>query len=1131
LNLGRHQLAGRALLAALVLAASTIGPALGYEQGVRATRLVPATHPVFAQPTSASQAAGGTELVQEEAPNKRVLQLANGQLDVKIYDQAVGILSPTGWRFRNPTLGGAATDGTVAPLDEPFGLHIATSSTAAQLAALTDETGYTLALGAVRVDGQLPVQGTGVVSAATVLFGVSPAPSPAASATASPSATASATPSGTPTQTASPSPSASPSSSPTPTPTASAPPTATPSATDTASATATPSPTASTSASTTASATATVTATAALSLTTTVAPMPTVTGTTSLAATASATPSGTPSPSSTPTQTGTPSETATATATPTATASATPTATVTASPSATTMASPTASRAPTTPPTATPWAPPPATASPTPLPTATPPGLAVLSTVAGFAVQVTIQQAGWDGALTLPLAPDARTTLRRDVNGTVFVMSPYTVTADDGTASTAYAPEFQIPPPLITDAAGISAPAGASWLTLNPRAGGSTLTVGVSQQWLQDPGRVYPLTVTTRVDTSRSDVYAGYTTGSQTCGARTQPMAAQLTVGGAAGCSSTGLVYFDTSQIPRQTNIASATLRMVSAGAVAANSVLAQDAAGGAGAPAAAPNAVQALDQGTALGLTQAVPDAGGVSWDVTAQAKRWALDLGSNQGLRLTSSTGATQLASVAAAATNPGLMPLLDLIVNPTPLPLAAGATGQGVAPRVAGPRAAPMSMDNASTIYGVGGGVSADCQGSPPSHVCLMSNPWGAALPMSTVVGTQANGQTTGIGAGFIRIGGQVPCVGTAPASWWDGGFWTGTDPGKGDNQRGPADQRALLQAAYADHVIPVVDFNSPDCSSITGISGYAITPYQWQTDMVSFVDAMKGYTPANQQVYFEIGNEEDFRPQYYQGLDEYGRYFHFKDVFATAAAALYWEIGSSRGPQWSWYRILTGGTLYSGNQYCLNNSQTSSVVEPSLDVSADAIAYAEQANTYYDPGQAGVNWLVFGIAIHTYGYGSYMGQTWPNSGLQSNLCQDLDLTMGYIGSLQDELHYGYPIVITETNWQAGDWGWYTNDEGNYMVDLMSYLYDNCYFTSMGHCSPGPINPANTQLRVLWFTGIDSSAGQTSGLYDWGGAEKSYKPLPNTRSVTYCFSSMASKITTLSTGYYWLRNGTCW
>jgi len=146
--------------------------------------------------------------------------------------------------------------------------------------------------------------------------------------------------------------------------------------------------------------------------------------------------------------------------------------------------------------------------------------------------------------------------------------------------------------------------------------------------------------------------------------------------------------------------------------------------------------------------------------------------------------------------------------------------------------------------------------------------------------------------------------------------------------------------------------------------------------------------------------------------------------------------------------------------------------------------------------------------------------------------------LDLTMGYIDSLQDELHYGYPIVITETNFQAGNWAWDNNDEGNYLVDLMSYLYDNCYFASIAHCSPGPINPANTQLRVLWFCGQDfntDAGAETCGLFTIAQTltNKSYAPAQNPPPPTpqTCNSTMRSQISSLSTAYFSLRNGTCW
>jgi len=149
-----------------IVAAAGAGPS--YADGPVVTQTGGA--PTAGDVPTVPQPAVGSDLTEFDTPSAKFTQLANGLIGVQLYAARVGINDPSGWRFRNPQLGTVGADGTVAPLDEPFGLHIATNAGSPSLATLTDEDKVSLSVSGVTLNGIPLATGTGVLSPTAVQF-------------------------------------------------------------------------------------------------------------------------------------------------------------------------------------------------------------------------------------------------------------------------------------------------------------------------------------------------------------------------------------------------------------------------------------------------------------------------------------------------------------------------------------------------------------------------------------------------------------------------------------------------------------------------------------------------------------------------------------------------------------------------------------------------------------------------------------------------------------------------------------------------------------------------------------------------------------------------------------------------
>lgn len=162
----------RSLLATLLLgtvaASIVVGP-------VRSSSAAP-VHDVSVGTDAAPPA--GTDLWHLDSATGHYTQAASGLTDLQLYNSPVGIPDATGWHLRDTTLGSPAADGTVAPANLPFALHIATSSGGSTLAALTNEDGVSLGVGLAAINGATPANVTGQVGDSAVTYTAPVASSP-----------------------------------------------------------------------------------------------------------------------------------------------------------------------------------------------------------------------------------------------------------------------------------------------------------------------------------------------------------------------------------------------------------------------------------------------------------------------------------------------------------------------------------------------------------------------------------------------------------------------------------------------------------------------------------------------------------------------------------------------------------------------------------------------------------------------------------------------------------------------------------------------------------------------------------------------------------------------------------------
>lgn len=131
------------------------------------------------------------------------------------------------------------------------------------------------------------------------------------------------------------------------------------------------------------------------------------------------------------------------------------------------------------------------------------------------------------------------------------------------------------------------------------------------------------------------------------------------------------------------------------------------------------------------------------------------------------------------------------------------------------------------------------------------------------------------------------------------------------------------------------------------------------------------------------------------------------------------------------------------------------------------------------------------------------------------------------------------YHLPIFSTEGNWSTGptsskDCSNPYGCEGNYLVDLFSYLFDK--YSTRNSKGKLVINPDATPVRFLFYRG-DDDPGDPIGLYDVKGVAKPYSVYatytsPKTKKpINTCYNSQVIGFRNMPHDYYWLRDGTCY
>jgi len=395
---------------------------------------------------------------------------------------------------------------------------------------------------------------------------------------------------------------------------------------------------------------------------------------------------------------------------------------------------------------------------------------------------------------------------------------------------------------------------------------------------------------------------------------------------------------------------------------------------------------------------------------------------------------------------------------------------------------------------------------------------------------------------------------------------------------------------MQEAYNKGLDPIVNFGQ---SSVFSTS---ITADQesWYDQLKAFAQGLPTFRNPR-PTYFEIGNEPNCCKTYkfynFTETDGNGLHVDYRHIFAYAAVALSQYLRPSFP-----YRILTAGMLsprapLNGKDALRHNNVCSRGPTRATDRSHDGYLLAFDAlhvALFEGVNFAGTGYrkltakrVNLGLAVHPYTYetpplkrGGYFRNfhalaetlhTNRDADIAAYLkeehrpygpCHDIEL-MNDTWTRRTPLFQGMPLVYTEINWQSGKLA-YPHDAmaGAYLVDLMAYLYDRrCAWTN-GVCRGG-ITPSATPLRVMWFTGSDSSS-TNGGLYYSTNTKNqaqstSYeKPLTVTQLVQSSMQKRLVPVThqslsatpvchngnmrvtndqTQPFAYFWLRNAACY
>ena len=308
----------------------------------------------------------------------------------------------------------------------------------------------------------------------------------------------------------------------------------------------------------------------------------------------------------------------------------------------------------------------------------------------------------------------------------------------------------------------------------------------------------------------------------------------------------------------------------------------------------------------------------------------------------------------------------------------------------------------------------------------------------------------------GVSYERSGISLDCKSDSPgATWWNGGS-------------GPAYLPAYdtISDALNKGISPITQFGLDYSCVDTSGNG----EYSQLRDFVSSMPATltSAMASTSTRMYFEIGNEENIHPAW-------GSYKYIFMYMAHALQDGLSQLGISN------YVILTNGVLQPtttpGSGCPINGPQG----QDNVTYIHDVMTFAEENGV--DPGH-------LGVAVHPYGYdaGADYNQYWQNYDNQyhhgpGGVCFDMDAMINTWTSTFPNM----PVVFTEIN--ESNHGYDPIGLGAYLVDLLTYLWDNDY-------SPFPYS---SPVRVMIFRGIDEPGGNL-GIYDGSGNEKSTE-------IAYC------------------------
>lgn len=669
-------------------------------------------------------------------------------------------------------------------------------------------------------------------------------------------------------------------------------------------------------------------------------------------------------------------------------------------------------------------------------------------------------------------------------------------------------------------------------------AGQPGVALTISPPWLNDARRAFPVMLDLPIVTGDAAVHTTWWGTVDSCAPTVQAPLGAVVVGVSDGCSYHGLAYFNTDVLLPHTPIISATLHLYSPPQTGPTGVQVY-------ANRSVPiTAVYDLPRWTTApaltgtAMTENASSGGWHSWDVTGLVQQWVNDERSNGGLTLLSSGPPVRFASpLGAAPDSPTFAPSLEITFAPP-----GTTTPAGLAPHAL----APHNIDNAGTVYGISGSFALDnfCD----TYAC------GGATEMQTVWGA--------LQGAYVRIGVNMRCVDTTTAdvgSWWNTSNLN-PDPSAPGGYATFGSQGSLLdlvQEAVNDDLIPIIDL-VPNANCPFNQFWSSNNSSEWYEQAGSLANAISRPKligdnlhlpyPTNRWIYFEIGNEMNVNPSYYN------------DGFVTSGGQPDWQTGyplifmeaaraindhlSQHG--YSLYRILTGGildpTATANLSGCNVQDQSSTNYQAAQAAIQDAETPSQVPSLLYTAFGVGASHL--GLAVHPYHYGTPDdGQYWKNYyhsyGVFNGFITLFNTYAGPCGNLQDMINTwtnattfpgGLPVFFTETNWTtlytSGTCSNSIGCKGAYLMDLMTWLHKHSNYGS----TSGP-------LRVMWYRGADDQSESTTqppplnqqpphGLYTKSGGTEQ---MPADSGIVAC-GSIGTQPTLLQT-YSYLLNGSCY